>query len=141
MRTRFIVAMFVSATLAVLGIGAAATSPSPSRSADMLAAVRHEIEAMEAQLAKVEALECQVAQLEQTIAIMTPMLADRGNALRTGDVNGDGKRDGSDQGVWFACKNVVTTQPVGACWFVDMNKDGRVDYDDLTLLNAAIKAK
>lgn len=106
-----------------------------------LAAVRTQIESIEQQLARVEALEAEVCRLEQTIQILTPLLADRSKALRTGDVNGDGKRDDMDLRVWYCCQNVVTSQPAGACWYVDIDANGTVNTADFTLLNAAIKRK
>lgn len=138
-RIRLFVFVLLAAMLGSLGIGAVAVSqPAPSPVAG-LAALRQEIQAVERELAKVAALQAEVAQLERTVAIMTPLLADRGNAQRTGDVNGDGRRDDTDLRLWYCCRSVPASQPVSACWYVDMDKSGTVDVADLQLLNAAIK--
>lgn len=146
-------AVFVAATLAVLGTGAATTSQSqpalstsPRRSlgeggsAVYLAALHREIEAIEQQLAKVEALESQVAQLERTIQIITPMLADRSRARR-GDVDGNGVTDSRDLRIWSCCTGVAPPTPNSACWFADVNVDGQVDLADRVLIETAIGKK
>ncbi len=97
-----------------------------------LADVRQGIQAIESQLARID-------QLEQTIAAMTPNLADRG-AARKGDVNGDGKRDAMDLRVWYCCSGISVSGPNSACWFADMDGSGKIDSSDLTLLNQAIVA-
>jgi hypothetical protein len=114
-----------------------ATQPSDAerltRARAILAMAREEIQEAERQLVRVE-------QLERTIAIVTPLLADRSKAA-SGDLNGDGKKDTKDLSMVYLCQGVPASQPTSPAWFCDMDRDGKVDSKDMELVNVAIHEK
>lgn len=116
--------------------GAVSTSqPSESSrlaySAAMLAAIRQDIQTIEAQLEELR-------QLRQTVEVMAPLLADRCKAAG-GDLNGDGKKDTKDLSIVYLCQGVPASQPTSPAWFADMDHDGDVDAQDTAAVNVLIK--
>lgn len=127
-----------SAITILLGVAIAATPTSqPSESTKLaysaatLAAIRQDIQTIEAQLEELR-------QLRQTVEVMAPLLADRCKAA-VGDLNGDGKRDTKDLSIVYLCQGVPASQPTSPAWFADMDHDGDVDAQDTAAVNVLIK--